>query len=125
MAAPACQSVHASCGVCHRQLHSAQHILACRQSSLTSFVDTSEVSCLQGVGRRKVGPAQPFQYVQRPHRLGLGAEPAKPEVLLLLLLGSKGLGCREMHAQTAAVAAAAAAAVMQEASAEQRLLLLQ
>jgi hypothetical protein len=39
---------------------------------------------LQGVGRRKVGPSQPFQYVQRPHRLGLGAEPAKPEVLLLI-----------------------------------------
>lgn len=35
---------------------------------------------LQGVGRRKVGPAKPFQYVQRPHRLGLGAEPAKAEV---------------------------------------------
>ncbi len=34
----------------------------------------------QGVGRRKSGPAKPFQYVQRPHRLGLGAEPAKPEV---------------------------------------------
>ena len=47
---------------------------------LASFIDTNAVSCLQGVGRRKVGPAQPFQYVQRPHRLGLGAEPAKPEV---------------------------------------------
>lgn len=34
----------------------------------------------QGVGRRKAGPATPFQYVQRPHRLGLGAEPAAPEV---------------------------------------------
>ena len=32
------------------------------------------------VGRRKTGPTAPCQYVQRPHRLGLGAEPAAPEV---------------------------------------------
>lgn len=33
----------------------------------------------QGVGRRQAGPSTPIQYVQRPHRLGLGAQPAAPE----------------------------------------------
>ena len=32
------------------------------------------------VGRRLQGPTQPVQYVQRPPRLGLGAQPAAPEV---------------------------------------------
>lgn len=32
------------------------------------------------VRRRKARPAAPCKYVQRPHRLGLGAEPAAPEV---------------------------------------------
>lgn len=40
----------------------------------------------QGVGRRQAGPATPFQYVQRPHRLGLGAQPAAREVLPCLPL---------------------------------------
>jgi G patch domain/KOW motif-containing protein len=34
----------------------------------------------KGVGRRQVGPTTPFQYVQRPQRLGLGAQPAAPQV---------------------------------------------
>lgn len=34
----------------------------------------------QGVGRRQVGPAIPYVFLQRAHRLGLGAEQAAPEV---------------------------------------------